>query len=92
MGDAGWAGGAESFSNDPAKPAYLIYRPGTNVLELFDEALSLLPPEQRWNVTFSTFFTDLPLNLTCVRGERWLQTRPPPRRQCGRAQGRSCWI
>jgi hypothetical protein len=67
MGDAGWAGAlAESFAKDPAKPAYLIYAPGTNVLELFDESLSLLPPEQRWTLTFSTFFTDLPLNLTCA--------------------------
>ncbi|HEX4054695.1 MAG TPA: hypothetical protein VHX86_10560 [Tepidisphaeraceae bacterium] len=66
MGDAGWAGAlAESFAQDPSRPSYLIYTPGTNVLELFEESLSLLPPQQRWDVTFSTFFTELPLKLTC---------------------------
>jgi len=62
-----WAGVlAESFVADSAKPAYLIYSPGTDILRLFDESLSLLSPAQRWAVTFSTFFTELPLNLTCA--------------------------
>lgn len=66
LGDAGWAGVLpESFAQEPSKPAYLIYTPGTNVLELFEESLSLLSPQQRWEVTFSTFFTELPLKLTC---------------------------
>jgi hypothetical protein len=66
-GDAGWAGAlAESFITEPAKPVYLVYSPGTDVLRLFDESLSLLPPAKRWDVTFSTFFTELPLNLSCA--------------------------
>jgi hypothetical protein len=66
-GDAGWAGAlAESFATEPTKPAYLVYAPGTDVLSLFEESLSLLPPAKRWEVTFSTFFTELPLNLTCA--------------------------
>lgn len=66
LGDPAWGAFlAAAFANEPSKPAYLVYAPGINVLSLFDESLSLLPPEQRWNVTFSTFFTELPLNLNC---------------------------
>ena len=66
-GDAGWAGVlAESFVFDPAKPAYIVYAPGTDMLRLFDESLSLIDPTKRWQVTFSTFFSELPLNLTCA--------------------------
>lgn len=65
-GDAGWGGAlAESFVNSPSKPAYLIFEPGTDVLALIDEALALLEPKQRWNISFNTYFTELPLNLMC---------------------------
>jgi|GEM_PF-4712482 len=67
LGDAGWAGLlVESFVNEPGRPVYLICDPGTNVLELFEESQALMPPQQRWDVTFSTFFTELPLNLSCA--------------------------
>lgn len=56
-GDAGWAGAlAESFTMKPAKPCYLFYDLGTNVLPLFQEALALLPREKQWQVTFSTYY------------------------------------
>jgi hypothetical protein len=67
LGDAGWAAFlAESFATEGTKPAYLICSPGTNVLALFEESLALLPPARRWEVTFSTFFSELPLNLNCA--------------------------
>jgi hypothetical protein len=57
-GDAGWAGVAiEQFLLDAGKPIYIVYSPGTAPLELVDEALSLMSREDRWRVTFSTYFT-----------------------------------
>jgi hypothetical protein len=56
---------AETVSSDIASIAYIIYRPGTDVLALVREAMALLPPRQRWLTTFSTYFTELPAGLTC---------------------------
>ncbi|WP_437206316.1 hypothetical protein [Planctomicrobium sp. SH664] len=65
-GDAGWAGVlAESFLKAPDRPAYLIFAPGMDMLALIGEALALLPPERRWEVTFSTYFTKIPNGATC---------------------------
>ena len=66
-GDAGWAGVlAESFLHDPERLVILLFAPGQDILPLFNEALSLLPPERRWDVTFSTYFTGLATSTTCV--------------------------
>ena len=66
-GDAGWGGVlAEAFATEPTKPAYLIFAPGADVLPLIDEALGLLPPDKRWQVTFSTYFTEVPAGLNCA--------------------------
>ncbi len=66
-GDAGWAGTlAESFQADPRRPAFLIFEPGMDLLPLLVEALALLPPENRWEVEFSTYFTQLPQGLSCA--------------------------
>jgi hypothetical protein len=66
-GDAGWGGVlADGFRTNPEKPFYVIYAPGTQVLPLIEESLSLLPPGLRWQVTFSTYFTELPIGLSCA--------------------------
>ncbi len=66
-GDAGWAGVlAESFLRDPERLVILLFAPGQEILPLFVEALSLLPPEKRWDVTFSTYFTGLATGTTCL--------------------------
>ena len=66
-GDAGWAGVlVDNFIMDAAKPAYVIYPMGTDPLPLIDEAMSLMPDAQRWRVTFSTYFTELPSGLSCA--------------------------
>lgn len=66
-GDAGWAGVlAESFLRDPERLVILLFAPGQEVLPLFAEAISLLPPEKRWDVTFSTYFTGLTTGTTCI--------------------------
>jgi hypothetical protein len=65
--DPGWAGVlAESFCNDPGRLVYLIFPPGRDLLPLFEDAIALLPPAQRWEVTFSTYFTGLPSNIPCA--------------------------
>lgn len=65
-GDAGWAGVlAESLLKDPTRLAYLIIPPDLDPLPLFAEAIALLPPNRRWQATFSTYFTTLPANATC---------------------------
>jgi len=68
VGDPGWAGVlAESGLEDRGRPMPVIFKPGTDTLPLVVEALSLLPPERRWQVTFSTYFTKLPAGVDC----RW---------------------
>ena len=66
VGDAGWAGIlAEAFLADPARPSYLVFEPGMDLLPLLVEALALLPPSRRWDVAFSTYFTTLPQGIAC---------------------------
>ena len=66
-GDAGWAGVlAEAFLVDPTRAAYLIHRPRTPPLQLVEEAIALLPPRYRWQVTFNTCFTRPPADLACA--------------------------
>jgi hypothetical protein len=66
-GDAGWAGVlAESFRADPERIVILLFAPGQDMLPLFAEAISLLPADQRWNATFSTYFTALAPAVKCV--------------------------
>jgi hypothetical protein len=66
-GDGGWAGVlAESFLADPRRTAFLVFRPGMDVLSLFVEALALLPAARRWDVDFSTYFTPLPQGVNCA--------------------------
>ena len=65
-GDAGWAGVlAESALVKRVRPVSVIFKAGTDTLRLVLEALSLLPPENRWKVTFSTYFTKLPAGVDC---------------------------
>jgi hypothetical protein len=66
-GDAGWGGVlAEAFQADPTRLVYLVFDPGMDLLPLLAESLALLPPEQRWEVTFSTYFTGLPQGAQCL--------------------------
>lgn len=60
-GDAGWAGKlVEAFRKTPKIPAYVIFKPGTNLLALFAESMAILQPAERWQVLFSTYYTALP--------------------------------
>lgn len=64
-GDEGWAGAvAEQLLQNPA-PVSIIFNPGTETLTLVREVLDLIPAAQRWNVTFSTYFTRLLAGTEC---------------------------
>ena len=66
-GDAGWAGMlANAFILDASRPAYVIYKPGMDLLPLIDEAIALLPEHARWRVTFNTYFDTVPAGLSCA--------------------------
>ena len=66
-GDAGWAGVlAYSFLANAKRPAFLVFEPGLDLLPLIAEALALLVPEQRWQVTYNTYFTALPAGASCA--------------------------
>lgn len=65
-GDAGWAGVlAQSAMENSRRPVSVIFAPGTNTLDLVEQALNLVPHEKRWEVTFSTYFTRLPAGIDC---------------------------
>jgi len=60
-GDAGWAGAlVQAYRTNPKVPAYVIFEPGQELLPLFEESLAVLPPEDRWQVGFATYYTTLP--------------------------------
>jgi len=65
-GDAGWGGVlAETVLGDRARNAVLIYKDVMDILPLVIESLALLPSDVRWQVTFSTYFTKLPVGVAC---------------------------
>ena len=71
-GDAGWAAALASYAADSQTPLQIILprdvgtRPEHWTLRLVNEALSLLTPESRWDVSYSTFFTgNLPVSISC---------------------------
>jgi len=60
-GDSGWAGIlAQAFVQNKKIPAYVIFKPGQDILPLFAESLSCLPHDIRWEVCFATYYTVLP--------------------------------
>jgi hypothetical protein len=42
---------------------HVIYEAGMDVLPLIVESVALLPPDRRWRVTFSTYFTKAPAGV-----------------------------
>lgn len=65
-GDAGWAGVLAEAAGDSTKVSYVIYSLGTETLPLIREAMAILPPRQRWPLTFCSYFTELPPDCTCA--------------------------
>jgi len=68
-GDAGWGGvlaATASGGGGAIRPAWIVFRPGQDVLPLLGESLALLPAALRWNVTFCTYYTKLPAGIECL--------------------------
>lgn len=67
-GDAGWAGEMlRRWLDRPDQPLYVRHPADWGALGLLGEAAALLPPEQRWKLTFQTGVTDdLPTGMTCA--------------------------
>jgi hypothetical protein len=58
---------ADTLITDPSKIVYLIIPHGIDMLPLFREAIALLPINQRWQATFSTYYaTDLASDVRCA--------------------------
>ncbi len=66
--DAGWGGVvAEVFSQPTGKPLWIIFSlaQSNELLAMINESIALLPVEQRWQATFSTYATNLPPDADC---------------------------
>jgi hypothetical protein len=57
---------ANTFMQEQDKPAYVIYEPDAQLLPVLSEAIGLLPAALRWQVTFNTYFAELPAGLSCT--------------------------
>ena len=57
-GDAGWGGivAERAEKGDPISIIFTSEHNSENLRTLLSEALALLPPQVRWNVTFSTYY------------------------------------
>ncbi|MBO7679571.1 MAG: hypothetical protein J6S75_07885, partial [Thermoguttaceae bacterium] len=58
-GDPGW-GGVLAGSVLQRRPVSIVAAVGMDLLELFQEAIALLPVKRRWEATFSTYYSKLP--------------------------------
>jgi hypothetical protein len=56
---------ADAFVQDASKSACIVYAPPIDPLPLLADALALLEPRLRWQVTFSTCFSELSAGLSC---------------------------
>ncbi|MEZ6121670.1 MAG: hypothetical protein R3C49_00685 [Planctomycetaceae bacterium] len=64
-GDGGWAGSVAEQLLSSKAPIHIIYPPGVDTQPLLIEVLDLIPVSQRWNITFSTYFTRLLPGTEC---------------------------
>ena len=64
-GDHGWAGYVAEQLLGSRAPVNIIFKAGTDTLALVTEVFDLIPYPQRWEVTFSTYFTRLLAGTEC---------------------------
>lgn len=57
-GDGGWAGHIAEQLISGKQPIHVLFSPGTDTLSLLKEVLDVVPPNRRWVVTFSTYYTN----------------------------------
>jgi hypothetical protein len=66
-GDAGWAGVLlQKTISRPGQAVYCLYALEVALLPLLTEAISLLPAEQRWQITFNTYYTSIAPGISCL--------------------------
>lgn len=65
FGDSGWAGILARQVINKGVPVYIVFRKGWDVKGLLNEAISLLPPQMHWQVTYNTYFTAIAGTLNC---------------------------
>ena len=65
FGDAGWAGILGEAAVNGMKPVSIIVPKADDNIELLNEALQLVPPELRWKLCFSTYFSRLAPGTQC---------------------------
>ncbi len=66
-GDAGHAGTLASlFHARDDMIVVLVYEAGVEMAPLLREAMALLAPDERWLVTYNTYFTSLPAGMSCA--------------------------
>lgn len=64
-GDGGWAGHIAEQLIRTKQPVYVLFAPGTGTLPLLTEVLDVVPPNRRWAVTFSTYYTNAIAGAEC---------------------------
>ena len=78
--DAGWGGVlAERLLRSRDNEQWIIYPLGVDPLRLLEETLALLPPDLRWQITYTTFYTKLPPGIDCR--VRWVVDGTPEAQQ-----------
>jgi hypothetical protein len=68
LGDPTYAGSlVAAIVNQPGRPIVIIHTPehAPHIPEMLFEAMSILPPSLRWDVTFSTYFTSAAPDVHC---------------------------
>lgn len=66
-GDAGHAGVIADWILQSSKPIWIIHTVEQNaaLIDLINEVIALLPEDERWNTTFSTYAGQYPPDITC---------------------------
>ncbi len=65
FGDSGWAGILGEAAVNGMKPVSIIVPNADVTIDLLNEALQLVPPELRWKLCFSTYFSRLAPGTQC---------------------------
>ncbi len=65
FGDAGWAGMLGEAAVNGMKPVSIIVPQIDSTIDLLNEALQLVPPDVRWQLCFSTYFSRLAPGTQC---------------------------
>lgn len=64
-GDGGWAGHIAEQLIRTKQPVYVLFSPATDTLALLKEVVDVVPPNRRWGVTFSTYYTNAIAGAEC---------------------------